>query len=145
MTNFERMRAAVLNTVFALDEEELRELVDDTDMDEAVKDAVFSCGVCEKAYGRCDTVYNGTGCMERYHDWCGKEYEPEPGWEDKAKIVRRLTELLKVTRMGSDIDDLVLSGDRKMVSIRLKDGTGRCVNIEGDSGYAIIKDVLAAL
>lgn len=145
MTNFEHMREAMLKTVETLDQDELRQFAADTGMDEVRDGAVFSCTVCEKSYGRCNTAYNETECVERYHDWCGGKHELGSGWEDKADIVDKLSELLKATRIGSGINKLALSENRKLVEIRYQDGTKKSVNIEADSGYAIIKDVLAAL
>lgn len=145
MTNFEHMRESLLKMVAALDWEELRQLSMDTCMDEGNNMAVFSCSICEEVFGDCDTLPEGSGCKKKYFDWCGMEYKPDSEWEDKAEIVDRLSGLLKATRMGSNINKLALSENRKLVEIRYKDGTGKLVNIECDSGYAIIKDVLAAL
>lgn len=145
MTNFEHMKKAVLSTVSALDEEELRQLVMDACMDDGGNEAVFSCGICEAVFGDCYTLPEGNGCMKKYLDWCSREYVPEPAWEDKKVIVNRLSELLKATRIGSGIDRLTLSADRKKVKIRYANGSGKLVNIDGDSGYAIIKDVMKVL
>lgn len=145
MTNFEHMKETVLNAVTALDREELRQLTMDTCMDEGENEAVFSCSTCEKVFGDCDTLPEGNGCMKKYINWCGREYKPEPEREDKAEIVDRLSHLLKATRIGSSIKKLRLSEDRKLVEIRYESGTGKLVNIDGDSGYAIIKDVMKAL
>ena len=144
MTNFEHMRETVLNKVAAMDQEELWQLVTDTCMDEGNSSVIFSCGTCEEIFGDCDTIPGGNGCAKKYLDWCGREYKA-PVWEDKAEIVDRLQNLLKATRAGNDIDRLVLGGDRKTVTIRRGDGSERRVNIEADSGYAIIKDVMNAL
>ncbi len=145
MTKFEYMKETVLNIVSALDEEELWRLVDDTGISESGNNAIFSCSLCEKNYGRCNTFYNGDDCNQRYLDWCNKKYRPESDLEDKAEIVARLSELLKVTRIGNDINKLTLDEDKRIVNIEYTNGSGRCVNIECDSGYSIIKDVLAAL
>lgn len=145
MTKFEHMRKTVLDTVAALDQEELRQLVADTSMDEGDNKAVFSCGICEEIYGECDTVFNGTDCRKKYLDWCGRECELEAGWEDKAEIVTRLEKLLRATRAGSGMDRLELNESRSAVTIRYKSGSWKRVNIVADSGYAIIKDVLAEL
>lgn len=145
MTKFEHMKETVLNIVSALDEEELWRLVNDTGISESNNNAIFSCSLCEKTYGRCNTFYDGDDCIKRYLDWCNKKYRPESDLEDKAEIIVRLSELLKVTRIGSDINKLTLNEDKKIVNIKYTNGSGRRVNIEGDSGYAIIKDVLAAL
>ena len=144
MTNFEHMRETVLDKIAAMDQEELWQLVTDACMDEGNSSVIFSCSICEETFGDCDTIPGGNGCVEKYLDWCGREYKA-PGWEDKAEIVDRLQNLLKATRAGSDIDRLVLGGDRKTVTIRSGDGSERRVNIEADSGYAIIKDVMNAI
>lgn len=65
--------------------------------------------------------------------------------ENKKEIVFRLKILLKATRIGDNIKDMVLSEDSKEVTILFRAGGSRKVNIEGDSGYAVIKDVMAAL
>ena len=149
VADFEHMKETVLNKVAAMDQEELWQLVTDTCMDEGNSTAIFSCGVCEEIFGDCDTMPGGNGgtrngCTKKYLDWCDREYKA-PGWEDKAEIVDRLQNLLKATRAGNDIDRLVLSGDRKAVTIRRRGGSERRVNVEADSGYAIIKDVMNAL
>lgn len=56
----------------------------------------------------------------------------------------RLKLLLKATRAGSGVKDLVLSEDGNKVIIQFAQG-GRVVNVECDSGYAMIMDVLKAL
>ncbi len=145
MTKFEHMKKTVLSIVSALDEDELQRLVNDTGISESNNNAIFSCSLCEKTYGRCNTFYDGDDCNQRYLDWCNEKYRPESDLEDKAEIVARLSELLKVTRIGSDINKLTLNEDKKIVNIKYTNGSGRRVNIEGDSGYAIIKDALAAL
>ncbi len=65
--------------------------------------------------------------------------------EDKRNIVFRLKLLLKATRVGSNIDKMFLSEDSTEVVILFHSRGKKKVNIEGDSGYAIIKDVMAAL
>lgn len=69
----------------------------------------------------------------------------DTGLENKEEIVLRLKLLLMVTRAGSDIADLALDEDQKKVSIVFKTGYRREANIEGDSGIAIIKDVMKFL
>lgn len=69
----------------------------------------------------------------------------DAGLENKEEIVLLLKLLLMATRAGSDIADLTLDGDRKKVSIVFKTGYRREVNIEGDSGIAIIRDVVRTL
>lgn len=65
--------------------------------------------------------------------------------EDKQEIVMHLKWLLKATRAGSGIETLVLSRDEKTVAIRFNSGFTKDVNIECDSGIAIIQDVVKAL
>lgn len=65
--------------------------------------------------------------------------------EDKQEIVMYLKWLLKATRAGSGIETLVLSEDEKNVTIRFSSGFAKDVNIECDSGIAIIQDVVKSL
>ncbi len=65
--------------------------------------------------------------------------------EDKQEIVMHLKWLLKATRAGSDVETLVLSKDETAVTISFSSGFTRDVNIECDSGIAIIQDVVKAL
>lgn len=65
--------------------------------------------------------------------------------ENKADIVMRLKVLLKATRAGSDIADLILSESQDSITILFRPGGTRKVNISGDSGIAIITDVIKAL
>lgn len=53
--------------------------------------------------------------------------------------------LLIATRAGSNIADLILTENQSKVIILFKAGGTREVNIDGDSGYAIIMDVLKKL
>ena len=74
-----------------------------------------------------------------------KIIQKEAGMENKEEIVKRLKMLLVVTRIGDNIEDLVLSENQDMVRIQFKQGGHSDVDIAGDSGYAIIKDVLGRL
>lgn len=65
--------------------------------------------------------------------------------ENKEEIVKRLKLLLMVTRAGSNIADLILNQNQDQVTILFRQGGRREVNIAGDSGYAIIKDVINAI
>lgn len=76
MTNFEHMKERVLDTVSALDETELRQLISDTCMDEGGVEGIFSCGFCEEVYGDCDIIPGGNSCMKKYLKWCAREYRP---------------------------------------------------------------------
>lgn len=65
--------------------------------------------------------------------------------ENKEEIVMRLKLLLTATRAGEDIDKMELTEDQHFVVIHWKSGCTRKVNIEADSGIAIIDDVLHAI
>lgn len=65
--------------------------------------------------------------------------------ENKKEIVMRLKMLLKVTKEGEDIDKMELTEDQHFVVIKWKNGWTKRVNIEADSGVAIIEDVLKAI
>lgn len=62
--------------------------------------------------------------------------------ENKEEIVDRLKLLLMATRAGSNIQDLKLNEAKNKVTIVFKAGGERVVDIIGDSGYAIILDVM---
>lgn len=65
--------------------------------------------------------------------------------ENKENIVMRLKLLLKVTRAGSTIEDLILNDKQDMVIIQFDNGSSKKIDIAGDSGIAIIKDVISRL
>lgn len=65
--------------------------------------------------------------------------------ENKEDIVKRLKLLLISTRAGSNIADLILNEKEDKVTILFRHGGIREVNIAGDSGYAIIMDVMKAI
>lgn len=65
--------------------------------------------------------------------------------ENKKEIVGRLSILLKATRAGWDLDRLKLSEDQKDVLVVFRSGYEKRVNIECDSGIALIQDVIQSL
>lgn len=65
--------------------------------------------------------------------------------ENKEEIVMRLKLLLTATRAGEDIDKMNLTEDQNFVVIHWKSGCSQRVNIEADSGVAIISDVIKAI
>lgn len=69
-----------------------------------------------------------------------KEYK-----ECKEDIVKRLKDLLIKTRAGGDIEDMVLSADQEIVTIRFRNGSVKNVCVAADSGLGIIRDVTGAL
>ena len=62
---------------------------------------------------------------------------------DKEDLVARLFMALQVTRAGANIKRMELVDD-KYVVIHFENGR-KTVNVEGDSGIAIMKDVLKVL
>lgn len=65
--------------------------------------------------------------------------------ENKEEIIMRLKILLKATRAGSDIKDMILNDRQDTVTLLFEQGGVRDVNIAADSGIAIIEDVVRAL
>lgn len=65
--------------------------------------------------------------------------------ENKEEIVARLSLLLKATRAGAGIDKLKLSEDESKVRIIFLSGGEKTVNVECDSGIALIRDVISRL
>lgn len=64
--------------------------------------------------------------------------------EDKRAIVQKLKELLQITRAGSGVRDLILNGKEKCITIVYECGSKQ-VNVEGDSGVALIRDVMRSI
>ena len=65
--------------------------------------------------------------------------------ENKKEIVKALKEVLVFTMAGENISDLVLSKNQDTVTVFYKNGHFKTVNIEADSGVAIIQDVARSL
>ncbi len=74
MTNFECMKQKIVNTVIGLDEIELLNLADDTEMSTSGAERIFNCTVCEEVYGECGTCSGTRECNSKYLEWCRKEY-----------------------------------------------------------------------
>lgn len=62
--------------------------------------------------------------------------------EDKNLICIGLTLALRTTRMFEDLDYLEYNDDSETVLVKFKNGGLRVIGVEGDSGYAMIKDVV---
>ncbi len=154
MTNFEHMKEKILEVVSVMDEAELIQLISDTCMEDDVK-GIWCCTLCEEHYGDCPTWLGSKVCQNRCLSWCSMEHasnsnakaveETRGALEDKKDIVKRLSILLKATRIGSDISELILSEDENIITIKCINAKEKYVNVECDSGLAIIKDVIAAL
>ena len=65
--------------------------------------------------------------------------------ENKKDIVARLKLLLKDTRAGKNIEDMLFDEKREIVTILYEDGSKRKVDVAADSGIAIIVDVLKVI
>lgn len=65
--------------------------------------------------------------------------------EDKGEIIARLKLLLEATRAGGGIEKMELTEDQHFVVLHWGSGCTQRVNIQADSGVAIVKDVLKAI
>ena len=66
-------------------------------------------------------------------------------YEDKARILEALCETLKLTRYGSDIEKITYLMDKNFEEwaiVTWKGGYPKKICISGDSGTAIITDVM---
>lgn len=81
--------------------------------------------------------------------------ERKKDWEDKWTVARRLEDLLRATRQYADVtscayyaldesrDEDIPAGE--IVVVKFSSGYRIIVNVEADSGTALIKDVLRGL
>lgn len=67
----------------------------------------------------------------------------QPIAENKSEIVSQLESLLKLLRNG--VEKLSFDEDKEIIKISFEGGGSRVVNVAGDSGYALIKDVIAKI
>ena len=73
------------------------------------------------------------------------EENPPALTENMHKICESLGETLKLTSAGAGIDDLIYLQVTRDVKIIYRNGFTKYVNVEGDSGIAMIRDVLRDL
>lgn len=66
-------------------------------------------------------------------------------YEDKVAIVSALYDLLCITRAGNDLVGMRYRRDREVVTLFFKNGVEKDVNVECDSGIALIRDVCRRL
>lgn len=64
--------------------------------------------------------------------------------ENKFYIVRALEKAIKMTRAGDAVDDLIYDHKHEMVIINFRNGYSKHVNVECDSGIAMIRDICNA-
>lgn len=62
--------------------------------------------------------------------------------EDKNLICIALGMALRLTRMFEDLDYLEYNDDSETVLSKFKNGGLRVIGVEGDSGYAMLKDIV---
>ena len=74
MTNIEYMRQKMVEKVMGLDEMELLQVAEDTEMSLKETEGVFNCLICEKEYGECDNSPCTNEYCSRFLDWCAKEH-----------------------------------------------------------------------
>ena len=65
--------------------------------------------------------------------------------ENKQEILGRLLPALQATRMFRDLASLEYESEQEMVTAVYEGGATLRVNVAGDSGFAMIKDVLRLL
>ena len=121
MTNFEYMKEKVLKIVSTMDEAELGQLISDACMSDSREEGIWDCSLCKEVYGDCFTWLDSKCCQDKYLNWCAEEYKQKENKpymsENKEDILMRLQLLLKATRAGSSIEDMMLSEDEKAIAI----------------------------
>ena len=67
--------------------------------------------------------------------------------EDKARITKKLCELLRLTSQYYDIADMTYEheGTKELVRVEFQGGGHTDINVALDSGSALIRDVLRGL
>jgi len=65
--------------------------------------------------------------------------------EDKQKILDLLLPALQATRQYYDLKELFYDGPNEAVIVRYANGATETVNVDCDSGAAMIRDVLRAI
>lgn len=64
--------------------------------------------------------------------------------ENKYYILRALEKAIKMTRAGDAVDDLIYDHKHELVIINFRNGYAKHVNVECDSGIAMIRDICNA-
>ncbi|MCM1275501.1 MAG: hypothetical protein NC299_09055 [Lachnospiraceae bacterium] len=65
--------------------------------------------------------------------------------ENKQAICSKLAETLKLTRQHYDLEEIKISGDETTAVICFNGGFEITVNVNGDSGFVMINDILQAI
>lgn len=82
MTNFEKIKTTLCNTISSMSEEELFEFISDYDEDGETyfpSGSLFTCHKCRELYGDCEAhtsdSINYQTCKNRFHNYCLVECE----------------------------------------------------------------------
>lgn len=81
MTNLEKIKTTLCNTINSMSEEELFEFISEYDEDETYfpSGTLFTCHKCRKLYGDCEThvsdSINYQTCKNRFNHYCRVECE----------------------------------------------------------------------
>ena len=73
-----------------------------------------------------------------------EEQKEEVKLENKYYIVKGLEKVIKMTRAGEAVEGLIYDRQHEMVKICFRNGFTKYVNVECDSGIALMRDVLTA-
>lgn len=73
-----------------------------------------------------------------------EEQKEEVKLENKYYIVKGLEKVIKMTRAGEAVEGLIYDHQYETVIIAFRNGFTKIVNVECDSGIALMRDVLTA-
>ena len=74
-----------------------------------------------------------------------EESQGDPGTEEKQKILDLFLPALQATRAGEDVKLLAITDYHRIVEVHFNSSAVRKVNVDCDSGIAMIVDVCRAL
>lgn len=75
-------------------------------------------------------------------EWDPKDAHPLPFGENKQYICDLLLPALQATRQLSELIDLEYDADKEIIKATFDIGSTRTIDVTGDSGTAMIKDIL---
>lgn len=71
--------------------------------------------------------------------------DPDEKMENRHYIVKALKDVLKMTRAGENIESMYYEPAHETVKIKFRNDYTKHVNVECDSGIAMIRDIMNAL
>lgn len=77
--------------------------------------------------------------------WYPETEQQDSSEDDKKEIVGYLCKLVRMTRAGRCIADLLLDDENCFVTILYRNGYTKRVSVECDSGIALMRDVLQVI